>query len=278
MLLQKGLGLSFGVGAVVLLLSGCASSIFPDFADDTQVIIDDGGKVEVRKIDNKGIVVADKENAVYDDEDNSSVFIQDKTVVDEVTPAATVKVETQNLAPVEKNNDTMLADKGMNEAKEVVKATVEEKKDTDSTVVDNKEENTEVVAVEKNEVDVIDELPSMHYLAETVYFDNGSAVVDYNFYKALKNIAQIAKKNNAVVSVYGYASSRTRNTDPATHKLANFKISAQRADNVVALLQKFGVLGENIISHALSDSVPLYQEVMPEGERLNRRVEVYLTY
>ena len=101
MLLQKGLGLSFGVGAVVLLLSGCASSIFPDFADDTQVIIDDGGKVEVRKIDNKGIVVADKENAVYDDEDNSSVFIQDKTVVDEVTPAATVKVETQNLAPVE---------------------------------------------------------------------------------------------------------------------------------------------------------------------------------
>ena len=62
----------------------------------------------------------------------------------------------------------MLADKGMNEAKEAVEATVEEKNETASNVVDNKKENVESVGVEKNEGEVIDEFPSMHYLAETV--------------------------------------------------------------------------------------------------------------
>ena len=118
----------------------------------------------------------------------------------------------------------------------------------------------------------------MYYLAETIYFDNGSSVVDYKFYNALREVAKIAKKNNAVVSVYGYASSRTRNTDPATHKLANFKVSAARAESVNKLLIKYGVNANQIVSQALSDSVPMYQEVMPEGERLNRRVEIYLTY
>ena len=118
----------------------------------------------------------------------------------------------------------------------------------------------------------------MHYLAETIYFDNGSGVVDYKYYNALKSIAEIAKVNDAVVSVYGYASSRTRNTDPVSHKLANFKVSAERADSVAKVLRKYGVKQERIVIQALSDSMPMYQEVMPEGERLNRRVEIYLTY
>ena len=118
----------------------------------------------------------------------------------------------------------------------------------------------------------------MHYLAETIYFDNGSSVVDYKFYDELKAVAKVAKKNNAVVVVYGYASSRTRNTDPVSHKLANFKVSSDRANSVVKVLLKYGVQANRIIAQALSDSAPVYQEVMPEGERLNRRVEIYLTY
>ena len=94
----------------------------------------------------------------------------------------------------------------------------------------------------------------------------------------MKAVAKIAKDNNAIVSVYGYASSRTRNTDPASHKLANFKVSAERAESVAKVLRKYGVKSDRIVTHALSDSLPMYQEVMPEGERLNRRVEIYLTY
>lgn len=261
---RTSLKLLFGV----LLLSGCASSFFPDFADDTDVIIDDGGKVEYRKINNKGILVADKENAVYEDEElGNNVFIQDESFVEKVVPAKTVSVETEELKPV-------VDDRKEDSSIKVVTVKKEETKEIKAAEGDiKKADKTDEVKSE-----VVDYEPALNYLAETIYFDNGSGVVDYKFYKKLKAIAKIAKENNAEIGVYGYASSRTRNTDPASHKLANFKVSAERADNVVKILRKYGVKSEKIHSQALSDSLPMYQEVMPEGERLNRRVEIYLTY
>lgn len=264
MITEKTFGLSLKIVAGVLFLSGCASSIFPDFADDTQVMIDDGGKVEVRKIKSTGILVADKENAAYEDDvSDENVFVQKQEVEEKVMAAKTVKVETEKLNPVEDKSD-------------VVENKVEKVAEVKSEVKENKDVVT--AAEDKTLNKVEDNMPTMHYLAETIYFDNGSSVVDYKFYDELKAVAKVAKKNNAVVSVFGYASSRTRNTDPASHKLANFKISAERANSVVKVLKKQGVKSDRIISQALSDSAPVYQEVMPEGERLNRRVEIYLTY
>ena len=102
MMIEKTLGLSLKIITGVLLLSGCASSIFPDFADDTQVMIDEGGKVEVRKINTTGILVADKENAVYEDEESGKdVFVQNKEVEEKVEAAKTVKVEAEELNPLE---------------------------------------------------------------------------------------------------------------------------------------------------------------------------------
>ena len=269
---EKTFGLSLKIVMSVLLLSGCASSIFPDFADDTQVMIDDGGKVEYRKIDSKAIVVADKENAVYEDEESDSgLFIQNKDVEEEVIPAKTVEVKAEELNSVV----------AMEEEKPVEEDSVVADNDVlENDVVTAQVENNDIVGQveEKSSDDVEDNAPSMYYLAETIYFDNGSSVVDYKFYKSLREIAKIAKKNDAMVSVYGYASSRTRNTDPASHKLANFKVSAARAESVSKLLLKYGVKANQIVSQALSDSFPVYQEIMPEGERLNRRVEIYLTY
>lgn len=268
MMIQKSFGQSLKIFASVLLLSGCSSMVFPDFADDTDVIIDDGGKVELRKVNSDGILVADKENAAYDDEnENGELFVQNTEEVEKVEPAKTVKVEMASIKPVEKK----LSDTEKNAVTEVVETKKLEVREIAAENIVTKEEKYVEQKDEEN-------LPTMYYLAETVYFDNGSGIVDYKFYNALKNIAKIAKDNNALVSVNGYASSRTRNTDPVSHKLANFNVSAERANNVVKVLRKYGVKSDRIISQALSDSMPMYQEVMPEGERLNRRVEIYLTY
>ena len=94
----------------------------------------------------------------------------------------------------------------------------------------------------------------------------------------IKKIATLAKKHDATIRVLGYASSRTKDTDIVSHKLANFKVSLNRAESVAAALRKAGVKQENITIEALSDSHPLYSESMPEGERLNRRAEVYISY
>ena len=87
-----------------------------------------------------------------------------------------------------------------------------------------------------------------------------------------------AKAHNGRIIVQGFASSRTRNTDIVSHKMANLKVSVARAENVAGLLVKYGMPRSRVITEGLSDSRPVYQEVMPEGERLNRRAEIYLTY
>ena len=94
----------------------------------------------------------------------------------------------------------------------------------------------------------------------------------------IRQIVKEAKKNNAYVRVMGYASSRTRNTDMASHKMANFKVSQARAEAVAAALRRAGMPSNKILVEAMSDNRPAYLEVMPEGERLNRRAEVYISY
>ncbi len=251
MQLQKGLGLVL----MGLLLSGCASSVFPDFDEGSEVIIDDGGRVEVREVKENGILVADKENAAYEDEYDdkyeSKPESAENTLVaeaeeDEVVPVKVVEVAKAEIEPLDAE-------------------TVEEKSVTE----------VEEPAVEgETEVDG----PVMHYLAATVYFENGGANVDASYHNSLKKIAELVRENDAFVTIYGFASSRTRDTDPASHKLANFKISAERAQNTATALRRVGVQADKITTQALSDTMPIYQEVMPEGERLNRRAEIYLTY
>ncbi len=258
MLFYKSLKNLLAVAASVMLLSGCASAIFPDFEENNDIVVDDGGKVEVRKVKEDGILVGDKENASYEgDEDDTAdeVDVADAPVVegdeDAVSPAKVIEVKADDIAPVETA-----------EAEDNVKVT---EASADEKVLEAQDDSEP-------------QGPSMHYLAETIYFENGGAVVDASYRSALRKLAKIVKENDAAVTVYGFASSRTRDTDPATHKLANFKVSAERAENTAKALRRAGVPADKITTQAMSDSMPMYQEVMPEGERLNRRAEIYLTY
>ena len=229
----------------VSLLGACSSAIFPDFEDeDSEVIIHDGGKVELRKIENNGVLVADKDNAAYEGEKDETEVNKAASKVETVTPAQVVRVKKEDVKPLKKEDDKVIVSQNEKIKKEEAKL----------------------------------KAPTMHYLAATVYFENGGAVVDSSYNTTLKKIARLVKENDATVTVYGFASSRTRDTDPASHKLANFKVSAERADNTARALRRAGVPADKISVQALSDSMPLYQEVMPEGERLNRRAEIYLTY
>lgn len=225
--------------SAVLVLNGCASLFFPDFEEDEDIVVDDGGKVELRKVEETGVLVGDKANARYEDEQNDSDVEEGKDVADntvaedEVVPAKVVAVEKEDISAVKPNEENS-------------------KRDADRQ--------------------------EMRYLAGVIYFSDGGSNIDSESRAKLRKIAKTAKENNADVEVLGFASSRTRNTDPVSHKLANFKVSAQRADNTASILRQLGVKNDKITVQALSDSVPMYKEVMPEGERLNRRAEIYLTY
>ena len=223
----------------VLMLSACASAVFPDFDDnEDDVEVSEGGRVVQNLPKEESSLKADTKNAAYEGEE----------VADKNDSEPAEKVEAAETKPVE--------------AKELDEQSVDE------PVAEEK------VAMEQVE----DSTPNLSYRVETIYFDNGSSAVDSKYNANLRNVVKMAKEHNAEVMVYGYASSRTRNTDPATHKLANFKVSMERAQNVADALKRAGVPANKISIQALSDSAPAYLEVMPEGERLNRRAEIYISY
>ena len=138
--------------------------------------------------------------------------------------------------------------------------------------------------MKKEQKEIVSQAPanpseaSVFYLAETVYFNNGSSSVDNQYKNKLRSIVKEAKKHNGKIIVQGFASSRTKNTDIIMHKMANMKVSVARAENIAKLLIQYGMPKSRIITEGLSDSRPVYQEVMPEGERLNRRAEIYISY
>lgn len=239
MFLLKKFSLCFGIFIAAGLLNGCSSAVFPALEDSHEILVGEGGRVIRSAPEESSSLKADEENAAYEGEDSD----------DEIEELA-AKEETAVSEPV-------IADLGSDVSEPTVSETLEM---ADFTPVD-----------ENNG-------PSISYRLDTFYFENGSSVLDSKYNAALRKIVKTVKDNDAAVIVYGYASSRTRNTDAASHKLANFKVSTERAESVAAALRRAGLPAAKISIEALSDTAPMYQEVMPEGERLNRRAEVYIVY
>lgn len=245
MFLQKNMRTSVCFLSALLLLSACKSASFPEITDDYAETSDNGVLKE------SSVLASDNKHVAYDDE----------VQAEKVTPAKTKPVIVSDSQDLDKE-ETVLSenteDMDIPEAKEAPKAVKEVK--TSEPIVQEPQ------------------IPSVTYLVETFYFDNGSSYLPSGSNSKIRQIVKEAKKNNAFVRVMGYASSRTRNTDMASHKMANFKVSQDRAEAVASALKRAGMPSNKILVEAMSDNRPAYLEVMPEGERLNRRAEVYISY
>lgn len=108
-----------------------------------------------------------------------------------------------------------------------------------------------------------------------VRFKAGSASLTGNARQQVRRIAGIYKQRGGAIRVEGHASSRTRNMDPVQHHLVNFNVSLNRANAVARELVRQGVPAEAVFVAAMSDSQPLYYEVMPAGDAGNQRVEIH---
>jgi outer membrane protein OmpA-like peptidoglycan-associated protein len=111
---------------------------------------------------------------------------------------------------------------------------------------------------------------------ETVFFNSGSSRVTAAARRKIRRAAELVKGRGGRLVVIGHASSRTRDLDPLRHHLANFRISYDRAEAVAKELVRQGVARDLIETSAMSDSRPVFHEVMPAGEAQNRRVEIVL--
>ena len=110
----------------------------------------------------------------------------------------------------------------------------------------------------------------------TIQFSVGSANLSSRDRQILRDVFALHSQRGGKVRVIGHASSRTRSMDPVEHKMVNFQVSVDRASAVARELTGLGMRQQDILVDAVSDSNPLYYEVMPTGEAGNRRTEVYL--
>ena len=62
---------------------------------------------------------------------------------------------------------------------------------------------------------------------------------------------------------------------PVQHSMVNFEVSLSRANAVASELIRQGVPAGSVFVAAMSDSSPIFYEVMPAGEAGNQRVEVF---
>lgn len=108
-----------------------------------------------------------------------------------------------------------------------------------------------------------------------VRFKAGSASLTGSARQQVRRIAGMYRQRGGAIRVEGHASSRTRNMDPVQHHLVNFNVSLNRANAVARELVRQGVPSESVFVAAMSDSQPLYYEVMPAGDAGNQRVEIH---
>jgi len=116
------------------------------------------------------------------------------------------------------------------------------------------------------------------YQVATIQFLNGSSKIGAAERRILRQVSAQHKKTGGTIRVVGHASSRTRSTDVAKHKLINLRVSAARADSIAKELVGFGTKTSDIAIGAVSDSEPKYHEYMPSGEAGNRRAEIYIDF
>lgn len=113
-------------------------------------------------------------------------------------------------------------------------------------------------------------------LAAIIFFGHGSADLDAGDRKVLGDLAALQQQRGGRLRIVGHSSSRTRNTTPDEHQVANFDMSMARAESVTEELVALGVPAEAVQTEAVGDAEPVYHEFMPSGEAGNRRVEIFL--
>ncbi len=109
-----------------------------------------------------------------------------------------------------------------------------------------------------------------------LFFSPGKAELPANAGTVLMPIAQLANTLPNEIQVEGHTDATA--PDPKQGFATNWELSAQRAINVVELLEQLGVKAGRLSAAAYGDTRPLAANDTPEGRAYNRRIDVVFLY
>ena len=114
--------------------------------------------------------------------------------------------------------------------------------------------------------------------AAVIYYGDGSARLSRRDKEVLRQVAEVQKRENAIVRVVGHASLGAGTSDSAKAKIVNFEIAYDRARVVADELIRLGVPEDHVFVASASDTKPAYSESTPSGAAANRRTDIYFEY
>tara|TARA_Y100001954_G_scaffold189331_1_gene203047 strand:- start:1550 stop:2332 length:783 start_codon:yes stop_codon:yes gene_type:complete len=152
-------------------------------------------------------------------------------------------------------------------------------KEVDVEITNNETKTADLEQLSNFNISTLSLEDKIQYKVGTINFVSGSSQVDSKGLKKIKKIAKLAKDRNAKIKIIGHASKRTKDMPIAEHKLVNFMISDKRAQSVAQIfIKKHNFPGEKLLTEAVSDSKPLFKEIMPAGTKANQRTEIFIIY
>lgn len=109
------------------------------------------------------------------------------------------------------------------------------------------------------------------FIVENVHFETGSAHLRKESLNILDSMLESLKRNPSIkLEVRGH-------TDSTGSRDLNMRLSQRRADAVVEYMVKNGISPERLTSAGLGPDKPVADNDTPEGRRLNRRTEFFVT-
>mgnify|MGYP001215232265 CR=1 FL=1 len=248
------------------LLSSCAT--VSDWTDnivssnDTEIVESDEQLLSDELGDDPSLaeILADSDENFYEPEPLEEIQSVDETnleIADEKLPSA---------APVEYDSEILSYDDNQEFTEEPIESTENTFDSAKSPQID----------FERPIINLNDKI---QYRVATISFSSGSSQVSISGRKKIKKIAKIAKERDAKIKIIGHASERTRDMPISEHKIVNFIISDKRANSVAEIFIKNHKFPSNkLITQGVSDSKPLFKEIMPAGTKANQRTEIFLIY
>lgn len=113
--------------------------------------------------------------------------------------------------------------------------------------------------------------PSDVFIEDTVLFGFGSAEIAPDFYPLLGlGVVLLQIQEGVTIEVYGH-------TDSAGSDSTNLALSQARVDAVQAFWVSQGADPSRITAVGLGETDPVADNTTPEGQQLNRRVEIVIT-
>ncbi len=118
--------------------------------------------------------------------------------------------------------------------------------------------------------------PGTTTLIATIYFADGQTVLTAQDLEVLRQVLNIQQDGGGMLRVVGHSSMSSGIADPVRRRMANFKVSLDRATMVARNFQDLGLSGDSVVVEARGDSQPIYSEETAAGAAANRRAEIFL--